>query len=334
MNDLKKKLKSKIKSFLELKSPGVLNLIRFVKYSNWMHRYKSEVVHQAYYKKIYGALAANVLQSSEPVGNKPLVIITTFNDHDIIEAIVRRNAAQGLDQILIDNWSTDGTWSILEKLQSEGVGFLELIRYPFDGPSPHYEWKKMLDLKSSMALKYPNRWIFHQDSDEVTISPWINYDISRVLHSIKDMGYNAISLRMIDFQPVDDKFEIGDPVENFKYFHFSSIPSYSLQNKIWYQEVGQEVDLSCMGGHDAQFPGRRLFPIRLPRYHYSVRSSAHSQSKYAASRMERTSKERNTLGWHTHIENKIKTDVVKNKEELILFEHQELYSTYFDQFTL
>lgn len=326
-------LKAKIKSILEEKSPGLLNLIRFVKYSNWLHKYKQEIAHQSHYKKTYGVLAANVLQSVDSEKNRPLAIITTFNDHDIIEAIIRHNIAQGLDLIIIDNWSTDGTWSILKKLQAEGVEFLDLVQYPFDGPSPHYEWKKMLDLKSSIALKYPNRWVLHQDSDEITISPWVNYNLSNVLHSIKKMGYNTVSLRMVDFQPIDDTFTIGDPVAHFKYFHFSNIPSYSLQNKIWYQE-DQEVDLSCMGGHDVQFPERNLFPIRLPRYHYSVRSSAHSQSKYASSRMERTSKERETLGWHTHIEQKMDINIIREKKDLILFDHQELYSTHFDQFTL
>lgn len=329
----KKKFKNRVKVFLENKNPGVLNFVRFVKYSNWLSGYKAEVEHQVYYKRVYGALAANVLQSSADELIKPLVIMTTFNDHDIIESIVRRNLAQGLDLIVIDNWSTDGTWSILKQLQAEGLGIVDLVQYPFDGPSPNYEWKEMLDLKSKMALKYPDRWIFHQDSDELTVSPWVNYDLAHVLNSIRDMGYNAVSLRMVDFQPIDDDFTIGDPVEHFKYFHFSSIPSYSLQNKIWYQE-DQEVDLSCMGGHDARFSGRNIFPVRLPRYHYSVRSSAHSQSKYAYSRMERTKKERETLGWHTHVEHKIDADIVRDKSDLILFDRQDLYSTHFDKFIL
>ena len=208
---------------------------------------------------------------------------------------------------------------------------LDIKQFPFEGPCDEYRWKDMLDLKSNIALEYKGRWIIHQDSDEVTLSPFKNFSIPYVLKAIQNMGYNALSVRMLDFTPIDDKFTIGNPVKYFNYYRISDIPSYSLQNKIWLQG-DERIDLSCMGGHDARFSNRLIFPLRLPRNHYSIRSIAHAKSKYSPKRLDRSSSEREELGWHTHIDIKLKEKVVYDEKELIPFNFNELYSDKFEWF--
>lgn len=328
----KNKLAMKCINYTLNKYPFIFNVNAFRNYAIWVSSYKNKIESIEKYHSVYNSLCRNVYKiKSEKNLLKPIIIITTYNDHDVIESIIAENHLSGFEQVIIDNWSTDGTWSIISELKNKYDSILDIKQYPFDGPTNDYRWKEMLDLKSEIAYSYKNRWIIHQDSDEFTISPLYNFNLQFILEAIKNMGYNAISVRMLDFTPIDDDFTIGNPLKQFQYYRISDIPSYSLQNKIWFQGE-DKIDLSCMGGHDAQFPNRRIFPLRLPRFHYSVRSIAHAQSKYSLKRLERSATERKELGWHTHINVKLEDKVIYDKCELIKYDFNELYSSRIEWF--
>ncbi|MGG6192516.1 glycosyltransferase family 2 protein [Pantoea allii] len=313
--------------------PFLENMLSLYRYSNWLRNYKSTISNQEVFFNVFDELNRETIKSGlgDEEVSKPILIMTTYNDHDIIESIIRENAKLGYEQIIIDNWSSDGTWPLIEKLKLEIDSILDIQQYPFDGPTNDYQWKAMLDLKSKIALNYKGRWILHQDSDEITISPFLNRDIGQVLHAVKKMGYNVVPLRMLDFTPIDNTFTIGNPVSHFEYYRLSQIISYGLQNKVWLQG-DSEVDLSGMGGHDVNFLGKKVFPIRLPRFHYSIRSIDHAKSKYSPKRLERSASERETLGWHTHVEVKLTEKIIYEKQELIKYDFNELYSSRFNWF--
>lgn len=315
------------------KIPFIENILSLYRYSNWIKNYEKSIHENEFFYKTFNQLNREVLRTTlnEKLIKKPIIIMTTYNDHDIIEAIIRKNDDLGYEQIIIDNWSNDGTWSIIENLKKELTSVIEIHQFPFDGPTENYQWKAMLDLKAKIALNFKGRWILHQDSDEVTITPFLNANISKVLQAVSHLGYNVVPLRMIDFTPVDDSFSIGNPIDHFEYYRLSSIISYGLQNKIWLQG-DEEVDLSSMGGHDVNFTTKKVFPIRLPRFHYSIRSIAHAKSKYSTKRLERSASERETLGWHTHVEVKLTEKVIYDKDELIKFDFNHLYSERFNWF--
>lgn len=331
----KSKIVKKSYYFVVNKFPFVENLLSLYRYSKWLKQYRRQLIEikeDFFFGKYQELYAKCILNSGRSDIAKPLIIMTTYNDHDIIESIIRENDRLGYEQIIIDNWSNDGTWEIISRVKNELSTVLETMQYPYEGPTEHYKWKEMLDLKSKIAMNYQNRWILHQDSDEITISPIYNYNINVILESIKELGYNCISLRMLDFTPIDDTFTQGNPIEHFKYYRISNIPSYGLQNKIWFQGE-HPVDLSHAGGHDVAFAGRRIFPIRLPRFHYSIRSIEHAKSKYSPKRLTRSESERTTLGWHTHVEVKLTEKVIFDKSELNEYNFNELYSDKFRWFT-
>lgn len=314
------------------KVPFIENILSLYRYANWMRNYKSSISDNEKYFKIFHEFNTEAIKSGfDNDVSKPILIMTTYNDHDIIESIIRENDNLGYEQIIIDNWSSDGTWHLIQKLKNEIDSILNIQQYPFDGPTDDYQWKSMLDLKARIASKYKGRWILHQDSDEITISPFLNRDIRHVLNAVKKMGYNVVPLRMLDFTPIDNSFTIGNPVTHFKYYRLSQIISYGLQNKVWLQG-DNEVDLSSMGGHDVSFLGKKVFPIRLPRFHYSIRSIEHAKSKYSPKRLERSAIERQSLGWHTHVEVKLNEKVIYDKEELINYNFDDLYSFRFNWF--
>src|SRR5262249_40063197 len=71
------------------------------------------------------------------------------------------------------------------------------------------------------------------------------------------------------------------------------------QIKCWKNE-GIAIDLVSSGGHDVEFEGRRVFPIRFPLRHYPIRSNEHGRRKVFRERKERFDPEERQLKWHIH----------------------------------
>src|SRR6185503_9100294 len=69
-----------------------------------------------------------------------------------------------------------------------------------------------------------------------------------------------------------------------------------LQVKAWRKTA--EVDLVSTGGHEARFPGRRVFPLRFLLRHYPIRGQAHGERKVFTERRPRFSAEERARGWH------------------------------------
>lgn len=324
-------MKNFIKSFIKKNFPYLFNLLKLVRFSLIKQNEKIEI-NKSKIDIWLPKLAAYTLYSKayNPTPEKPIVILSSYNDNDIIESIISR-ILEDSELIVIDNWSTDGTWEIIQKFSSH-PNLLHAEQFPLNGPTEHYEWKLILDRKAKLAKDYPNRWIMHQDSDEITLSPIENFSISQILSGARLLGYNVIPLRMIDFRPIDNKFVSGNPIEYFQYFLFSDIPSYQLQNKIWIQPIDECVDLSSTGGHNVNFLGKNVLPIRFPRLHYSIRSKLQIQKKHS-NRLGRIEKEKNMYNWHVHIKESNQERVLFDKNELIRFKREDLYSLYKDKFS-
>jgi cellulose synthase/poly-beta-1,6-N-acetylglucosamine synthase-like glycosyltransferase len=54
-----------------------------------------------------------------------LAIVPTYNEEDIIESTIRDTIPQGLEVYLIDNWSTDRTYSLARRFEGRGLVGLE-----------------------------------------------------------------------------------------------------------------------------------------------------------------------------------------------------------------
>jgi hypothetical protein len=58
--------------------------------------------------------------------------------------------------------------------------------------------------------------------------------------------------------------------------------------------------LTSSGGHEARFPGRRVFPYKFELKHYPIRSQSHGEQKVFRDRIARWDPEERALGWHLH----------------------------------
>lgn len=283
-------------------SPVDLAQFSFIETASYFHR--KDIMH---YYNLLETLRRECLQPSSSSIQKPLAIVTCFNDEDCIESIIRSGMREGFCFYIIDNWSNDGTWEKIEALRQDSRydGIIEKAeRYPADGPTDHYDWSGMLKHKEEIALQFPGRWILHQDSDEITVSLFPNATAARTLEAIAALNYNCVNMRMLDFRPTDYTIPDGDVEAYFGFFEFSHKPAYGVQIKAWVQG-DKRIDLASTGGHEAKFEERRIFPIRLPRKHYPIRSVAHGRKKIFLERKPRFKKERVDLGWHTHYDDTV-----------------------------
>ena len=224
---------------------------------------------------------------------RPLAIIATYNDLDIAPQVVRKLLQDEIDVHILDNWSSDGTYEALAKLNLHSIE-----RFPASGPSRYFKLHPILRRKEDIAAQFPGRWIINQDSDEIRCSTWPGVGLSEGIARVSDAGFNAINFDVLSFRPVDDLFRPGDdPEAHFRYFERGN--SVIGQVQAWRQPK-RRVTLSTTGGHQAIFDGRRIFPEHFLLKHYCFRHPVQARRKVFEERISRLDPEERAMGWHIH----------------------------------
>jgi len=248
-----------------------------------------------------------------------VAIIAARNEADIIEHVVRDLIAQGIDIYYIDDDSTDGTREIVERYVGHGVIGIE----GFDGTPGRFEWERLLRRKEALAQSLEADWFIHHDADEFRESPWPDVSLKQAIGQADAVGCNAIDFCLFEFRPDHDDFVPGTDVRQ-------SLTSYAppafydlIQIRCWKKQPGP-VDLAESGGHQARFPGRRVFPVQFILRHYPVRSQAHGTRKVFEGRLPRFSPAEQAKGWHVQYNAMTaESSFVVSRDALTVFEPRE-----------
>jgi glycosyltransferase involved in cell wall biosynthesis len=233
-------------------------------------------------------------------GNVPskkiAAIIHAYNEADVLPETVRHLVDQGVEVHYFDNWSTDGSWEIVQALMTEG-SVKNCERFPGD-PSDNYEWHKQLTKTSEYAKTLDAEWVMHHDADEIRISPWDGVKLNEAIAHIDALGFNAIDFTVIDFRFIENGPRGEAPYqESLTHFEFGRRPGHFLQVKCW--KNASQVDLANSGGHDASFGDRNIYPIKFLLKHYPLRNKPQANKKVFESRLPRFGKEKEIYGWHS-----------------------------------
>ena len=198
---------------------------------------------------------------------KALAFVASFNESDIIGWTVRHLRRQGLEVLVIDCQSTDGT----ERLAEEAGALI----YPYDAPP--VSWHALLGCVE--RLVGPNYdWLTLCDADELRYSYIEGETLLEAFARVDRQGYNAIDHRVVTFHPVDNGFDgTQDPEQHFRYFSSDLFNERIGQVKAW-KNVGP-VSIAASGGHQVAFRGRRIYPMKFISKHYPIRSQAHGERK-------------------------------------------------------
>ena len=238
---------------------------------------------------------ASKIEKSPP----PLAIMSCYNEEDIIEQVVLDYRQQGCELVILDNWSTDTTWEILERLHEFDPSGIEVCRFPTEAPSKA-SWRAILERKEEIALQQPGRWILHADADELRRSPFPGLTLAQALRAAQISGANRIDFNVLNFRPIHGGEWSGSLEGAFRYFEFPDHPSYFSQKKAWVQPP-KRVNLTETGGHEAFFDGQQDFRYRFLLKHFSIRSASQGRNKLHRHRNARWDKyEKETMGWHEH----------------------------------
>jgi Glycosyl transferase family 2 len=251
---------------------------------------------------------------------RPLALIASYNEIDILPQVVAHFVADGIAVHVLDHWSTDGTFERVCAFAKQ-TDLVTISRFPPQGRQAHFALSPQLREKARIAALHPDRWVIHADSDQVRCSPWSHISFRRGLFIADRMGFNAIDYTVCEFRPV-----LGDlaPSEDLKtampYFAFGDQPHHFVQIDTWRQDA-EHVDLERAAGHRVSFAGQKVFPYKFILKHFSLRGPEHARRKIFGERLPRFSPLERARGWHYHYDHfKYQDRFLWPKDELLKFD--------------
>jgi SAM-dependent methyltransferase len=269
------------------------------------HRSKSTLI----------AVAGRHAQLKKSPPKKVAAIIHSYNEADILPEVVQHLIEQGIEVHCFDNWSTDGSWEIIQEMMIKGeVNHCE--RFPIE-PCENYEWHEQLSKTSEYAMTLDADWIMHYDADEIRVSPWQGVTLCDAIAYVDSLGYNAIDFTVLDFRFIETGLNTTTPYQqNLSHFEFGRRPGHFMQIKCW--KNIQKVDLADTGGHSASFDNRKVYPIKFLLKHYPLRNKTQAVSKIFNYRLPRFTKEKLKYGWHSQY------DCYESSKEIRGWKHSDL----------
>jgi len=262
-----------------------------------------------------------------PSNFRVIAIISTFNEEDVIVPVIQHLVNQGIDVYLVDNWSTDRTYELVQNIEAGIVG---VERWPAQGPSGTYDWGDILKRKEELSKELDANWFMHNDADEICEPPWKGIRLKDAIYTVDQLGFNAIDYAVLEFHPVDNDFKPGsDLVEYFQYFFFDGAKTDYYHTNTW-KNQGIPINLSDTGGHTINFPGRKVFPYQFILKHYPIRSQAHGERKIHMERQSRYNPLEREKGWHVQYDRyQTGTNFIRNPDKLIKFD-----AKFYDEFII
>ncbi len=218
-------------------------------------------------------------------------IIAAYNEEDVIGPVLEDLVGQGVRVHLLDHGSTDATVAEAERFRGRGLLSIERL----DGET--FSLARIIRRKEVLAAELDTDWLVNADADEFRESPWPGVGFFDALQEVDRMGFNAVDFAVLNFPPVHDAFRKGDdPRDAFRYCE-PGAGFDRLQVRCWKRQPGP-LDLVSTAGHEARFPGRRVFPLRFLLRHYPIRSQAHGERKVFRERLPRFAGDERARGWH------------------------------------
>lgn len=233
-----------------------------------------------------------------------VALMTVYNEGDLIRPVIGDLIANGIDVYLLDNASTDDT--VEQASHWLGKGLLHIESYPRDSGFPErtereFALKDILRREEEVAAHLGADWYLHVDADEFRESPWEGLTLSQAIRKAESEGYSAINYELYNFRPTGDDFPRGGDPRRFLTHWEPGDWFDSVQIKTW-KHPGTRVDLANTGGHNVQFPGRKVCPVPFILRHYPIRGEEHGRRKIFGERFGRFSEAERAQGWHIQYE--------------------------------
>lgn len=238
---------------------------------------------------------------------KILAIIHVYNESDVIRKTTEYLLTEGIDVYLVDNWSTDESYEIIQELAKKNKGRVFFERFPENGKMDYFDLYHQMERTEQISKNMDYSWFIHYDADEYRVSPWKELTLKEAIYLVDRLGFNVIENTVINFKVTDmsnDSIFMSDA-----WFEFGHKMTHFEQIKTW--KKSNTIELKDTGGHIAKINNPNVFPLKILNRHYPFRSYEHAKKKIFADRKPRFGKEKNERGWHGQY------DVIKEAEDII-----------------
>jgi glycosyltransferase involved in cell wall biosynthesis len=220
---------------------------------------------------------------------KITAILAIHNEEDYLANCLRHLVRNGIDFVIIDNGSTDGSAGIYRRREFAGnlAGVREL---PFAGV---FSLSEQLRIKMEVIESLASDWVVHLDADEVMHSNVEGETLSQALTRLDSAGWNAVNFDEFVFLPIEGEYVAEAPEHQPIVHYYFHQPFSPRLVRAWSKT--SRFSLLEHGGHVLTGPGLRLAPESLVLRHYIVRSQGHAFRKYTEREF---SAEDLARGWH------------------------------------
>jgi glycosyltransferase involved in cell wall biosynthesis len=202
-----------------------------------------------------------------------VAIVCVRDEAPHIKRCLRDLIQAGLDVILIDNDSSDGSADIARPFL--GNGLLSIERLPFEGV---FSLAQQLQVKKTIAEGVKHDWIVHADADEWLQAP---PGYARLIDGIQDaesQGFNCINFLEFVFIPLHgDNCEVEEYASIMRHYYYFARKHPRLA-RAWKKSA--KLDNCELAGHFLSGSDIHLFPRDFILRHYIVLSEEHARRKY------------------------------------------------------
>ena len=219
-------------------------------------------------------------------------MVPVYNEADIIKESLTHLINQGIDPVVLDGGSTDGTYEICQRFLEKGE--IKLEQYV----SNKNEWATTLRKLYDMALLESPDWVVSSATDEFLESYENNMELKNAILQVDSEGYNLIQFNVFNFfMTKNDPISENSIKKRMLYYSFHHDANF----RAW--KVFPGILPEPRGGHMPVFPSDlkyNIWPKKFVLRHYQFRDKIQAL-KRINERIERNSgTPESKAGWHVH----------------------------------
>lgn len=223
-----------------------------------------------------------------------LAILAVKNEKRQINHVLSALINEGLDVVLLDDGSTDGTRELAESFL--GKGLLEIRTRP---DKSIYDWTSVLKWKNKVGAEFPHKWLVHVDADEWLQSPEQGKTLLDLIKEADSAGANAVDFEEFTFIPKPGLKGEEDPRKVFTSYYWHKPIGFGYL-RAWKKRAG--INNVKSGGHGLHGPflwargGIKPYSKKGLLRHYPILGVEHLKEKYGNRIFAQKDLDR---GWHS-----------------------------------
>jgi len=192
-------------------------------------------------------------------------MIPVFNAVDILEEVIEHILSQGIEPVVLDNGSTDGSYEVCEEFAKKNL--IKLKRYP----TSNFDYGLLMRILYDMALELKPDWLMIHDQDELPETGLDNVTLKEFIKNEDAKGFNLIQFDLFEFFMTDNDNELEKSIKKkIKYYSWQHDFTY----RAWKHIPGTRVEATL--GHLPIFPELyryKITPKKCVLRHYRFRDT-------------------------------------------------------------